>query len=124
MDDGLNAGEPTDRLFCHWQLSAPAVVAASAGRPLVVPSGGAPVVLDDRGGRPYAAPGTPGSGRVRLRLPADVERLRTEQPELARSWRHALRDVLGPLLDAGRRTEGMTADGELVVGAAPDRLAG
>ena len=58
---------------------------------------------------------------MRLRLPADVERLRTEQPELARSWRHALRDVLGPLLDAGRRTEGMTADGELVVGAVPAR---
>ena len=124
MEDGLNAGEPTDRLFCHWQLSAPAVVAASAGRPLVVPAGGAPLALDDRGGRPYAAPGTAGQGRVRLRLPADVERLRTEQPGLARSWRHALRDVLGPLLDAGRRTEGMTADGELVVGAAPDRLAG
>ena len=124
MDDGLNAGEPTDRLFCHWQLSAPAVVAASAGRPLVVPAGAAPVLLDDRGGRPYAAPSTGREGRVRLRLPVDVERLRTEQPLLARSWRHALRDVLAPLLAAGRRTEGMTADGELVVGPAPDRRAG
>jgi predicted GNAT superfamily acetyltransferase len=53
---------------------------------------------------------------VRLQLPADVERLRGEQPELARAWREAVRSVLGPLLDAGRPATGMTADGELVVG--------
>jgi predicted GNAT superfamily acetyltransferase len=119
IHDGINAGEPTDRVFCRWDLRSPVVVSAAEGHPRVVPAVGAPVVLDEHDGRPHpVGPGAP-QGPVRLRLPADIERLRKVQPEVARAWRHAVRDVLGPLLDAGRRTAGMTADGDLVVGAPP-----
>jgi predicted GNAT superfamily acetyltransferase len=78
-----------------------------------------PLVLDERDGWPSRAQEGAPAGPVRLRLPADVERLRNQQPEAARAWRAAVRQLLGPLLDAGRRTDGMTADAELVVGAAP-----
>jgi len=119
LHDGLNAGQPTDRVLCHWQLRSPSVVAAAQGQALVVPSAGVPVLLGEHDGLPRPAPGGTPPGPVRLRLPVDVERLRTEQPELARAWQGAVRGVLAPLLDAGRRTTGMTADGELVVGPAP-----
>ena len=119
MQDGLNAGEPADRVLCHWDLRSAAAVAAARGEPVVVPDRTAPVLLDAHDGWPRRAPGGPPGGPVRLRLPADVERLRAEQPQVARAWREAVRDVLGPLLDAGRRTTGMTAQRELVVGPAP-----
>jgi predicted GNAT superfamily acetyltransferase len=119
LQDGINAGEPTDRVFCHWDLRSPGVVRAAEGHALVVSAVAAPLVLDDTDGRPHVVELGAEPGQVRLRLPVDIERLRSEQPALARAWRHAVRDVLGPLLDAGRRTTGMTADGELVVGALP-----
>ena len=119
MDDGLNSGEPSDRVFCRWDLRSPAAVAAAAGDAVAVPAGSSPLVLDEQDGRPRPAPGVAPAGPVRLRLPADIERLRCERPEVASAWRHAVRDVLGPLLDTGRRTEGMTGDHELVVGPLP-----
>jgi predicted GNAT superfamily acetyltransferase len=118
IHDGINAGEPTDRVFCRWDLRSPVAVSAAEGHPRVVPAV-APVVLDEHDGRPHGAERSAPEGPVRLRLPADIERLRRERPEVARAWRHAVREVLRPLLDAGRRTTGMTADGDLVVGALP-----
>jgi predicted GNAT superfamily acetyltransferase len=119
MHDSVNAGEPSDRVFCHWDLRSPAAVTAAGGRSVVLPAATCPLVLDERDGWPSRAQEGAPAGPVRLRLPADVERLRNQQPEAARAWRAAVRQLLGPLLDAGRRTDGMTADAELVVGAAP-----
>ena len=118
MDDGINAGDTTDRVFCSWDLLSPAAVASAAGKAVVVPPAG-PLVLEEHDGRPQPVDGPTPAGPVRLRLPADIERLRAEQPEPARAWRHAVRAVLGPLLGSGRRTTGMTADDELVVGPLP-----
>ena len=106
MDDGLNAGEPSDRLFTRWDLlEAPTAVAAEAAGSLV---------LDDREGMPLRIDART-DGRVLVRLPADVERLRVEQPAAARAWRLSVREVLAPLVDAGRKVTGVTPDGCLVV---------
>ncbi|TAL13308.1 MAG: GNAT family N-acetyltransferase [Frankiales bacterium] len=115
MSDGLNAGEPTDRLFTRWQLLAPEVVAAVGA----VGAGAQPatghLLLDERDGGP--APGRPAvpGERSLVRLPADVEALRIAAPERARAWRLAVRDVLAPLVDRGARVTGMTGDGCLLV---------
>lgn len=116
MNDGLNAGEPTDRLFTRWDLLSAPVVAAAQGSALTVVPSDAVLLLDERDGRPHRI-GEPSDGTAMLRLPADIEQLRADAPDLARAWRLAVRDTLGPLLDTGREARGMTADGCLVVGA-------
>ena len=105
MSDGLNAGEPTDRLFTRWNLLAAPAERRAEGRLLLDERDGAPVVL---------GPAEPGVTSL-VRLPADVEALRVESPDVARAWRLAVREVLAPLVDAGGRVDGVTRDGCLVV---------
>lgn len=114
MDDGLNRGEPTDRLFTQWDLLAPTAVAATAGGTVVRDGAEVTLVLDERDGWPVAVE-SPTPGATLIRLPADVEKLRNEVPAAASAWRMAVRDALAPLLDAGRRVDGITVDGCLVV---------
>lgn len=113
MTDGLNAGEPSDRLLVEWHLSSPAVVAAAGGTPVPTPPGGV-VVLDDRAGHPYVTGAAPGDAPALVRLPADVEALRATDPAAAREWRLAVREVLGALLAGGLRVTAATPDGCLV----------
>ena len=105
MTDGINAGQPSDRLFCRWDLTA-------GPRPSSPDRG--PVVLEDRDGRPVATGAAP-DGTLLVRLPADIERLRTLDPAAAAEWRLAVRDVLVPALAAGRVARSVTRDGALVL---------
>lgn len=105
MSDGLNANEPTDRLFTRWDLLAPSASGSADGRLLLDEQGGLPLVV---------AASVPGTTSL-VRLPADIETLRVEAPDVARSWRIAVRDVLAPLVDAGARVTGLTREGCLVV---------
>jgi predicted GNAT superfamily acetyltransferase len=115
MKDGLNSGQPTDRLFVEWDLLSPEAVAAADGQsPLRTSSSGA-LVLDDRDGWPWPVACAPASTPVLIRLPFDIEQLRSDIPEAARAWRVAVRDALQPLLDAGRRATGFTRDGYLII---------
>ena len=120
MHDGLNAGEPTDRLFTSWELLSETAEAAAAGRPMRVVPEDATLIVDERDGWPWptgeAAAETAG-GPTLIRLPADVEQLRRDSPAAARAWRTAVRDALRPLMAAGRRVTGVTPDGCLVVPA-------
>lgn len=105
MSDGLNAGEPTDRLFACWDLLSTPAEAVTGGRLLV----------DQRDDRPVVVqPAEPGTTSL-VRLPADIETLRVEAPDVARAWRLAVREVLAPLVEAGGRVTGVTRDGCLVV---------
>ncbi|MDT5034788.1 MAG: hypothetical protein QOC94_4959, partial [Actinoplanes sp.] len=52
---------------------------------------------------------------VKVAVPPDVEKLRSADPGTAREWRHALREVLQPLLAAGARVTGFDRDGWYVV---------
>ena len=105
MSDGLNAGEPTDRLFTRWHLLAAGTDVPGAGR----------LLLDEREGLPVVVqPAETGTTSL-VRLPADIETLRVEAPEAARAWRLAVREVLAPLVDAGGRVTGVTREGCLVV---------
>lgn len=105
MSDGLNAGEPTDRLFTRWDLLAP---------PVGVPGEGL-LLLDERDGLPVVVQRAEAGVRSLVRLPADIETLRIESPGAARAWRLAVREVLAPLVDVGGRVAGVTREGCLVV---------
>ena len=114
MDDEVNGGDETDRLLVHWDLGAPRVVAACAGRPHVVTHADAVVAL----GR--TAAGGPRVGvldapTLLVGVPADVTALRAAAPDLAKEWRVAVRDVLGGLLAGGARVVGFDRAGWYVV---------
>lgn len=116
MNDGINAGDRTDRLFVCWDLLSAAALEAAEGRSLRPVTDGATLVLDEQDGRPRAA-GEAGTCSALIRLPADAETMRRERPEAAVAWRMALRAALSPLLDAGRRATAVTPDGCLLVEA-------
>jgi len=119
MPDARNRGLPTDRLLVSWQLGAPRVRAAAAGRagsPDIdaLRGAGAEVVLD------VAADSSPlvrtsDAPRKLLRVPADIETLRAQHPEAAAAWTTAIRETLGAALDAGARVSGISRDGWYVL---------
>ncbi|HVF05253.1 MAG TPA: hypothetical protein VNA20_10455 [Frankiaceae bacterium] len=114
MSDGLNAGEPSDRLLVEWHLSSPRVVAAVSGTPVPQPDDGV-VVLDEVDAAPVVVGAAPAGGVALVRLPADVESLRATDPAAARRWRVAVRDVLAPLLAGGGEVVAVTRAGDLAV---------
>ena len=104
MTDGINAGQPSDRLFCRWELAAAPAAAHESGT----------LVLDEQSGRPVVT-ATPAGGPLLVRLPADVEQLRKDDPDAAAAWRLAVRDVLVPALADGLVARGVTRDGAMVL---------
>ncbi|MEJ7648020.1 MAG: hypothetical protein WKF57_03070 [Nakamurella sp.] len=112
MEDSVNAGQGSDRLLVRWPVIAPEH--GPAARAITAQPGA--VLLDHLPGRPdEAGPiGDTGPSPAWIRIPADIERLRRERPELAIRWRHAVRSTLGVLL-AGPTplawVDGMSRDG-------------
>jgi predicted GNAT superfamily acetyltransferase len=80
MDDGINSGDPTDRLFAWWRLDSQRARDAAAGRL-------GPIDRADLAGRDV---------RV-IELPGDIVALRSTDPAAAAQWRIDLR---AQLLDA------------------------
>ena len=93
MDDGINSGDPTDRLFAWWRLSSERAQDAAAGRL-------APLAPDALAGRDV---------RV-IELPNDIVALRAADPVAAAHWRLAVREQLLDAFAAGYRIIGITRD--------------
>ena len=138
MDDAINAGDASDRLYVYWPLDDPAVARAAAGEPQVVDvdalrRNGSHVLLSlgESGdalvlGDVTVLDGVPavgdvqgvgnGSGRTALvQVPPDVEALRGRDPALASAWRAGLRQTLGGALRAGWQVSGFGRDGWYVL---------
>lgn len=98
MADGLNAGQPSDRLDVRWDLrrAVPGPMSAEGARWLLA---------DDGGPVPGPAPST--GEPLLVAVPDDVEALRRADPTLAGRWRMAVRDTLGAALAEGWRVAGM-----------------
>lgn len=115
MNDARNAGAPTDRLVVDWELTAPRVEAAAAGRaagPDVAAlrrAGAEPVLAVARDATPHLTPST--APRRLVQVPNDIEMLRARDPDLGSAWGAAIRATLGAALDAGLRVSGVTRDG-------------
>lgn len=103
MDDGINAGDATDRLYVEWPLDQPAPPAPTAQ--------GVPPLLDRDGDEPRRRTTTGGT----VATPHDIERLRAEQPALAVRWRMAVREALTTALETGYRIGGITRDGRYLL---------
>ncbi|MEU4331929.1 GNAT family N-acetyltransferase [Nonomuraea dietziae] len=104
MDDAVNKGDDSDRLLAVWRLGAPP-------SPFTVE--GARVALREEAGRPVE--GSMDARVLLVAVPEDVESLRKEDAGAAKAWRHAVRDVLGGLLDGGARVTGFHAKSYYVV---------
>lgn len=114
MDDGFNAGDDTDRLVVTWELTSPRVTSALDGGRVELPANAGEVILDEvADGSPVAQTG---AGPVlRVRVPDDIVELRRRAPQLARSWRAAVRDTLGGALADGYTAVGVSRDGWYVL---------
>lgn len=121
MDDGVNEGQGSDRLLVGWNLADPAVAAACVRlrhQPPVPPD--AEAGLDaDADGQPVRGPLD--GPCLSVRVPPDIEALRTERPGVAHAWRTALRETLGSLLTDGATITGFTRDGRYLVERKADR---
>ncbi|MER5322835.1 GNAT family N-acetyltransferase [Streptosporangium roseum] len=114
MADAINTGDESDRTLAVWRLTEPRVLAAVRGephRPQVPPD--AVAALAERDGRPVA--GRTDARTLLVAVPADIETLRRADPGAAKAWRHAVRDVLGGLMEEGAQVTGFTGEGHYIV---------
>ncbi len=125
MQDGVNAGDRSDRCAVSWQLDAPRVVAASEGasterelgegaEPGRPPFGGT-VLLAVGPDETPASMNTDGSavnsGAVLCQVPADIAAMRTADPGKAHAWREALGETMGAAMEAGYVASSVSRDG-------------
>ncbi|MEU4218536.1 GNAT family N-acetyltransferase [Actinoplanes sp. NPDC026623] len=115
MHDRINGDQDSDRLLVCWDLLAPAVVAATAGRPHHLARPDDATVALRRGPDGGPRPGSPHGHTVLVAVPGDIEALRREAPEVAGRWRVAVRDTLTTLLGDGLRFAGFHRDGWYVL---------
>jgi predicted GNAT superfamily acetyltransferase len=105
MNDGLNLGQPSDRLLVEWDLDP-----EPGTEP--IPPGSGHLALDNAGERPgaWTAPPAAYDGPVRVGIPRDIESLRRSDPGLATAWRQETRLAFTRLLDEGWRVTGFDRD--------------
>jgi predicted GNAT superfamily acetyltransferase len=119
MTDGINGNDDTDRLLVRWELTAPEVVAAGAGK--ISPANaevelrrGAVIALARSGhGRPVT--GKLAGETALVAVPHDIEGLRRTDLGCARQWRVAVRDVLSTAMAAGGYVAGFDKSGWYIV---------
>jgi len=119
MQDGINAGDTSDRFILRWDLASARVDAALSGE-VVVPTrdellavGAQQVLVEDVGGAPLVLGAS--APVLLVALPADIVALRAADPALSSRWRAAVREVLEPVVSAGGAAVGQTVEGDYVV---------
>jgi predicted GNAT superfamily acetyltransferase len=115
MNDGINAGDESDRILIRWELSSDKAMRAAAGMPVeaAVHDAAARVLAVGADGEPEST--ALHGPRALLQVPEDIVALRRSSPELARRWRHAVRAALGDAMAAGYRVTGVTREGWYVL---------
>ncbi len=78
------------------------------------PMAGGPVAAGPMAGGPVAAV-APGTDRILVAVPGDIEALRRTDPLLALRWRLAVREALHPRVESGWVIEGFRADHHYVL---------
>ena len=119
MNDGLNAGEESDRLLIRWRLDSERAVAASQGKPHE-PDAEAlrrwatdAILVVGRGDAPMAAQAQ--SRVLLIQVPDDIVALRRRDPALAREWRLELRHAITGAIANGYAITGATRSGWYVL---------
>jgi predicted GNAT superfamily acetyltransferase len=117
MQDALNRGIPSDRFTVEWHLDAPTVQERAAGHPPAPPDAAVPQALGSQSDaqgirRPMAfAAAAPA---VLVEIPAAMQALKRQAPDLALAWRLATRDAFERLFAAGYVATSVVRDGERV----------
>ena len=96
MDDAINAGDPSDRVFAWWVLDSDRAVAAAD----------------------HALPAIDsniGDACVRIATPQDIVTLRQRSPDEAAAWRLRVREEFLEALAADFRVIGLDDDGSYVL---------
>jgi predicted GNAT superfamily acetyltransferase len=104
MDDGINSGDPTDRLFAWWHLDSPRVYSASMGQ--LVPIDPVDLIV---GGR----------DALEIELPEDIVALRAADPVAAGQWRLGVREAFLAAFADGFRVIGVSPMGNYVLERQP-----
>lgn len=100
MDDGINSGDPTDRLFAWWYLDSPRVFSASMGQ--LVPVDAIDLVVSGR-------------DAIEIELPDDIVALRATDPVAAGQWRIAVREAFLAAFADGFRVIGVSPSSNYVL---------
>ncbi|MEY9929610.1 putative GNAT superfamily acetyltransferase [Catenulispora sp. GP43] len=118
MPDGVNVGQGSDRLLMSWALDSARADAAADGTRIEPQNeesllGANRVLLSGitQGAMPDPSPPLEFGGSLLCATPAAIQALRREAPELARSWRFALRGALTEAMGRGYRITGFTRSG-------------
>lgn len=111
LKDGLSAGLPSDRLEVEWWIAAERVeqrLASGASSPYASPQ-----VWANETGRTTSGLLTPGAlilnaevPAVRVEIPADYQSIKAIDPDLAREWRWATRQIFESYFATGYRLVG------------------
>jgi predicted GNAT superfamily acetyltransferase len=101
----LHSGIGTDRFVVRWRLLDAGVQARIDGAPPDGPEGAdAPVVNADAGGSPLEPPfALPEIPALRVEVPADVQALKAQALDVARSWRSSTRHAFETYFARGYR---------------------
>lgn len=120
MTDGLNAGEESDRLLISWKLNSPTATATAGGHAAepevagLLKDGAVAMLSVGDAGEPVHG-GASGARVLICQVPEDIVALRHADPGLARSWRLAVRGVVGDAIRAGYTVTGATRSGWYVL---------
>lgn len=120
MHDRINSDDDSDRLMVRWDLAAPAVVSASAGKPVRCVRPATATVALRRSGTGGPVPGSFRGQTVVVAVPEDIETLRRRAPGAAKDWRVAVRETLSTLLADRLRFAGFDRDGWYVLTRGPE----
>jgi len=115
MDDGVNDGDPTDRLLVVWDVRT---ASGTPPPPAVTAGEGAVAALEEVDGLPVPHAVPADAALVAVATPPDVESLRRTDPALATRWRFAVREALEPLTTVGT-VSGFTRSGSYLVHRGP-----
>jgi len=119
IPDGINDGDPTDRLLARWDVRDAAPRTPAEADDLL--AGGATLVLEEGDDGGPLRHGAPGQGLWLVGTPRDVESLRSAHRAASLDWRFAMREVFLDACAQGRRVVGFTRSGAYVLAlAAPD----
>jgi predicted GNAT superfamily acetyltransferase len=100
MDDAINAGDPSDRMFAWWEVGSERAAKAAAGQthPIDV-----------------AARTAAGADVRTVVIPEDIVELRAHDRAEAQEWRRTVREQFVSALDEGYCVTGITAEGNYVL---------
>lgn len=118
LRDARNRGMDTDRFLCQWHLDAPRVKSyLGGGRPPALALGDVETI--NRTQRTASGLRAPAGFRPDLRapnllfeIPSDLQTMRKEDLDLARTWRLEARRALGTYLDEGYLVSSLFRQGD------------